>query len=65
VPNWSQGVGNTAAFFHLAVTVAAVSAIRGRLRKYLAAREIAGIVRLIRTPDRVIYLEATGIEMTA
>jgi CubicO group peptidase (beta-lactamase class C family) len=37
-----------------------VSAISERLRKYIAAKEIAGAVTLVATPDRVIHLDATG-----
>jgi CubicO group peptidase (beta-lactamase class C family) len=38
----------------------AVSAISDRLRKYIAAKEIAGAVTLVATPDRVLHLDATG-----
>jgi CubicO group peptidase (beta-lactamase class C family) len=41
-------------------TPPAVAAISDRLRKYIAAREIAGAVTLVATPDRVIHLDATG-----
>ena len=41
-------------------TPPAVSAISDRLRKYIAAKEIAGAVTLVATPDRVIHLDATG-----
>jgi CubicO group peptidase (beta-lactamase class C family) len=41
-------------------TPPAVSAISDRLRQYVAAKEIAGAVTLIATPDRVIHLGATG-----
>src|SRR5271165_5210703 len=38
----------------------AVGAIRDRLHKYIAAKEIAGAVTLVATPDRVVHLDATG-----
>ena len=38
----------------------AVAAISDRLRKSIAAKEIAGAVTLVATPDRVIHLDATG-----
>jgi CubicO group peptidase (beta-lactamase class C family)/glyoxylase-like metal-dependent hydrolase (beta-lactamase superfamily II) len=41
-------------------TPPAVSAISNRLRKYIAAKEIAGAVTLVATPDRVIHQDATG-----
>src|SRR5438876_5958189 len=41
-------------------TPPAVSAISDRLRKYIAAKEIAGAVTLVATPDRVIHLDASG-----
>jgi CubicO group peptidase (beta-lactamase class C family) len=41
-------------------TPPAVPAISDRLRKYIAAKEIAGAVTLVATPDRVIHLDATG-----
>jgi CubicO group peptidase (beta-lactamase class C family)/glyoxylase-like metal-dependent hydrolase (beta-lactamase superfamily II) len=41
-------------------TPPAVSAISDRLRKYIAAKEIAGAVTQVATPDRVIHLDATG-----
>jgi CubicO group peptidase (beta-lactamase class C family) len=37
-----------------------VGAIRDRLRQSIAAREIAGAVTLVATPDRVVHLDATG-----
>ena len=37
-----------------------VAAIRDRLRKYIAAKEIAGAVTLVATPDRIIHLDASG-----
>jgi CubicO group peptidase (beta-lactamase class C family) len=43
----------------------AVSAIGDRLRQYIAAKEIAGAVTLVATPDRVIHLDATGNADTA
>src|SRR5262249_2374902 len=41
-------------------TPPAVPAIINRLRKYIAAKEIAGAVTLVGTPDRVIHLDASG-----
>lgn len=41
-------------------TPPAVSTISERLRQYIAAKEIAGAVTLVATPDRVLHLEATG-----
>lgn len=41
-------------------TPPAVSAISDRLRKHIAAKEIAGAVTLVATPDRVIHLDASG-----
>src|SRR5581483_9905804 len=38
----------------------AVPAIRERLGKYIAAKEIAGAVTLVATPDGVIHLDASG-----
>jgi CubicO group peptidase (beta-lactamase class C family) len=38
----------------------AVPAISQRMNKYVAAREVAGAVTLVATPDRVIHLDATG-----
>src|SRR6516165_6783520 len=38
----------------------AVTAISDRLRKYIAAKEIAGAVTLVATPDRIIHLDASG-----
>src|SRR5205814_5218712 len=37
-----------------------VSTISERLRQYVAAKEIAGAVTLVATPDRVLHLDATG-----
>jgi CubicO group peptidase (beta-lactamase class C family) len=37
-----------------------VSAIRDRLRQYIAAKEVAGAVTLVATPDKVIHLDASG-----
>jgi CubicO group peptidase (beta-lactamase class C family)/acetyl esterase/lipase len=37
-----------------------VSTISDRMRQYIAAKEIAGAVTLVATPDRVVHLEATG-----
>jgi CubicO group peptidase (beta-lactamase class C family) len=41
-------------------TAPAVSAIADRLGEYIAAKEIAGAVTLVATPDRVLHLGATG-----
>jgi CubicO group peptidase (beta-lactamase class C family)/glyoxylase-like metal-dependent hydrolase (beta-lactamase superfamily II) len=41
-------------------TPPAVAAIRDRLRKHIAAKEVAGAVTLVATPDRIIHLDATG-----
>jgi CubicO group peptidase (beta-lactamase class C family) len=41
-------------------TPPAVSAISDRLRKAIAAKEIAGAVTLVATPDRIVHLDATG-----
>jgi CubicO group peptidase (beta-lactamase class C family)/glyoxylase-like metal-dependent hydrolase (beta-lactamase superfamily II) len=41
-------------------TPPAVAAISDRLRQYIAAKEIAGAVTLVVTPDRVVHLDATG-----
>jgi CubicO group peptidase (beta-lactamase class C family) len=41
-------------------TPPAVAAISDRLRKDIAAKEIAGAVTLVATPDRIIHLDATG-----
>jgi CubicO group peptidase (beta-lactamase class C family) len=38
----------------------AVSAISDRVRQSIAARDIAGAVTLVATPDRIIHLDATG-----
>jgi CubicO group peptidase (beta-lactamase class C family) len=38
----------------------AVAAISDRVRKFIAAKEIAGAVTLVATPDRVIHLDASG-----
>lgn len=38
----------------------AVAAISAQLRKSIAAKEIAGAVTLVATPDRVLHLDATG-----
>jgi CubicO group peptidase (beta-lactamase class C family) len=38
----------------------AVAAIGDRVSTYVTAREIAGAVTLVATPDRVIHLDATG-----
>src|SRR5947209_6958682 len=37
-----------------------IAAIRDEMRKYIAAREIAGAVTLVATPDRVVHLDASG-----
>jgi CubicO group peptidase (beta-lactamase class C family) len=41
-------------------TPPAIPAVRERMRKYIAAREVAGAVTLVATPDGVIYLDASG-----
>jgi CubicO group peptidase (beta-lactamase class C family)/glyoxylase-like metal-dependent hydrolase (beta-lactamase superfamily II) len=41
-------------------TPPASAAISERLRKYVAAKEIAGAVTLVATPDRIVHLDATG-----
>jgi CubicO group peptidase (beta-lactamase class C family)/glyoxylase-like metal-dependent hydrolase (beta-lactamase superfamily II) len=41
-------------------TFPSVPAIRDRLRKYIADKEIAGAVTLVATQDRVIHLDASG-----
>jgi CubicO group peptidase (beta-lactamase class C family) len=41
-------------------TPPAVAAIRDRLRKFIAAKEVAGAVTLVATPDRILHLDATG-----
>jgi CubicO group peptidase (beta-lactamase class C family)/glyoxylase-like metal-dependent hydrolase (beta-lactamase superfamily II) len=38
----------------------AIAAISDRLRQSIAAREIAGAVTLVATPDRVVHLDAVG-----
>ncbi len=38
----------------------AIPAIRERLRKSIAAKEIAGAVTLVATPERVMHLDASG-----
>src|SRR5262249_4299853 len=37
-----------------------VSAISDRIRQSIAAKEIAGAVALVASPDRIIHLDATG-----
>jgi CubicO group peptidase (beta-lactamase class C family)/glyoxylase-like metal-dependent hydrolase (beta-lactamase superfamily II) len=37
-----------------------VPAIRAQLQKSIAAKEIAGAVTLVATPDRILHLDATG-----
>jgi CubicO group peptidase (beta-lactamase class C family) len=37
-----------------------LSAIRDRMRQVVEAREVAGVVTLVATPDRVVHLDATG-----
>jgi CubicO group peptidase (beta-lactamase class C family) len=37
-----------------------VPAIRDRLRQYIAAKEVAGAVTLVATPNKVIHLDASG-----
>jgi CubicO group peptidase (beta-lactamase class C family) len=41
-------------------TPPAIAAISKRLRQYITAREIAGAVTLVATPDAVVHLDATG-----
>jgi CubicO group peptidase (beta-lactamase class C family)/glyoxylase-like metal-dependent hydrolase (beta-lactamase superfamily II) len=41
-------------------TPPAVPAISDRVRQSIAAKEVAGAVTLVATPDRVIHLDATG-----
>src|SRR5437879_7123868 len=41
-------------------TPPAVSTISDRLRQYIAAKEIAGAVTLVATPNRILHLDATG-----
>src|SRR5438477_8037118 len=41
-------------------TPPAVAAISDRMRKHIAAREIAGAVTLVATPDRIVHLDASG-----
>jgi CubicO group peptidase (beta-lactamase class C family)/glyoxylase-like metal-dependent hydrolase (beta-lactamase superfamily II) len=38
----------------------AVAAISERMKKHIAAKDIAGAVTLVATPDKVIHLDATG-----
>jgi CubicO group peptidase (beta-lactamase class C family) len=38
----------------------AVAAISDRVRKHIAAKEVAGAVTLVATPDRIIHLDAAG-----
>jgi CubicO group peptidase (beta-lactamase class C family)/glyoxylase-like metal-dependent hydrolase (beta-lactamase superfamily II) len=37
-----------------------VSAISERVRKYIAAKEVAGAVTLVATPERIVHLDASG-----
>jgi len=41
-------------------TPPAVAAVSERVRKFVAAKEVAGAVTLVATPDRVIHLAAAG-----
>jgi CubicO group peptidase (beta-lactamase class C family)/poly(3-hydroxybutyrate) depolymerase len=41
-------------------TPPALAAIGERVRKHIAAREVAGAVTLVATPDRVVHLDAAG-----
>jgi arylformamidase len=41
-------------------TPPAVAAISDRVRQYIAAKEIAGAVTLVATPDQVLHLDAVG-----
>jgi CubicO group peptidase (beta-lactamase class C family) len=38
----------------------AVAAISERVRKHIAAKEVAGAVTLVATPDRVVHLDSSG-----
>jgi len=38
----------------------AIAAISERVQKYIAAKEVAGAVTLVASPDRVIHLDASG-----
>jgi CubicO group peptidase (beta-lactamase class C family)/glyoxylase-like metal-dependent hydrolase (beta-lactamase superfamily II) len=38
----------------------AVAAISERVRKYIAAKEVAGAVTLVATPERIVHLDASG-----
>src|SRR5947208_1803140 len=38
----------------------AVPVISDRMRKYVDAKEVAGAVTLVATPDRFLHLDATG-----
>src|SRR5947209_188773 len=38
----------------------AAAAVSERVRKYIDAREVAGAVTLVATPDRILHLDATG-----
>lgn len=37
-----------------------LTAVRDRMREFVAAKEIAGAVTLVATPDEVVHLDATG-----
>ena len=39
----------------------AIPAIDASIRRFVAAREVAGAVTLVATPDRVVHLDATGM----
>jgi CubicO group peptidase (beta-lactamase class C family)/poly(3-hydroxybutyrate) depolymerase len=41
-------------------TPPAVAAVADRVRQYVAAREVAGAVTVVATPDRVVHLDAAG-----
>jgi CubicO group peptidase (beta-lactamase class C family)/glyoxylase-like metal-dependent hydrolase (beta-lactamase superfamily II) len=41
-------------------TPSAVAAISDRMRQYIAAKEIAGAVTLVATPEQIVHLHATG-----
>src|SRR4051812_44352236 len=41
-------------------TPPAVAAIRDRMHQVIAAKEVAGAVTLVATPDRVVHLDASG-----
>ncbi len=40
--------------------IPAVAAISERMRKHINAKEVAGVVTLVATPDRIVHLDASG-----